>query len=73
MSTLARYRAEKGETQAGFAARLGITQGFVSQLEKGRARPSLELAKRIEDATNGAVQMNSWFDALPSSETLAAE
>ena len=34
MSTLARYRAEKGETQAGFAARLGITQGFVSQLEK---------------------------------------
>ncbi|MAS44134.1 MAG: hypothetical protein CML46_04335 [Rhodobacteraceae bacterium] len=72
MTPLARYRRTRQMTQLELARLVGCSQGFICKLENG-GKPSLELAKRIEDATNGAVQMNSWFDALPSSETLAAE
>lgn len=41
--------------QRDFAALIGSTDSMVSWLRSGGRRPSVELAKRIEKATNGEV------------------
>jgi len=44
------YRDKTGETQEQVASRLGISRGYVSELERGEATNiSLELATRIRD------------------------
>lgn len=68
--------------QSDFAASIGATQGMVSRLINGAARPSLKLATRIERATRGEVPANSWdaadgdamnlFPASPTPEESAA-
>lgn len=40
-------RREKGITQKDFAERLGVTQGAVSQWEKGFSRPSIDKLSQI--------------------------
>lgn len=61
MSTLTKYLADNGITQAEFAARIGVVQATVSKLAAGKM-PSLRLAQRIEDATDGTVSVRSWGD-----------
>lgn len=41
-------REKMNLTQAEFAARLGVSHGYVGHLETGHRRPSLKLAARIE-------------------------
>ena len=43
-------RTREGVTQKEFAARLGIRQHHVSEMEKGRRPITLEMAKRISEA-----------------------
>ncbi|MTH79396.1 helix-turn-helix domain-containing protein [Paracoccus aestuariivivens] len=51
-----------GLKRAVFADQLGIGRGYLSGLESGKKRPSLELAVRIERLTGGAVPVASWVD-----------
>ncbi len=48
------------------AARVETTQATISRLKNGHARPSLELAGRIAEATGGAVTANDFLDSSPS-------
>lgn len=70
MTNLASYIAQNRTTQAAFAAEIGVTQATVSKLVSGAARPSLEVAVRIERLTAGAVPASSW---VPVSDTSGAE
>lgn len=47
---LASYLAQSGETQQAFAARLGLSQGYISQIRQGKRVPSLGIAQRIAEA-----------------------
>lgn len=38
-----------GSTQAEFAERLGMSNGYLSDLKNGKVRPSLALAKQLSD------------------------
>ncbi len=51
-----------GKTRTQFADELGIGRPFLSMLESGRKRPSLELAVRIERLTAGGVPASSWIE-----------
>lgn len=47
-------------TQAEFAALVGTTQGTISKICENVRRPSWAMAARIEQATNGEVQIATW-------------
>lgn len=57
-----------GESYATWAARLGITPPFLSNLMNGKRLPSLALAVRIEAETGGAVPPSSWFQSADEPE-----
>lgn len=59
---LLEWRTSKGISQVALAERLGVTQGYVSDLERGAKTPSGRLAAQIERETGGAVRASSWFD-----------
>ncbi|MEM6557984.1 MAG: helix-turn-helix domain-containing protein [Pseudomonadota bacterium] len=52
---LGQWRKSKGYTQGAFAKLIGTSAAYISQIESGHRRPSIELAKRIEKATRGRV------------------
>lgn len=58
---LASYLETHKKTQEAFAAEIGVKQATVSRLKRGK-RPSLELAAKIERATDGAVPASSWVE-----------
>lgn len=57
--TLDGYLQSRNLTQDALAQRLGVNQSYVSQLLNRKRRPSPEIAKRIEAATNGEVSAAS--------------
>lgn len=66
MNTLTSYLKAAGQTQAQFAAAVGIDQATVSKLCRGKLVPSLPLAAAIERATGGRVAMASWLIGAPA-------
>ena len=56
---LAAYLERAGLTQREFAAKIGTTDAHMSRLANGKARPSAELAEKIEAATRGRVTFRS--------------
>jgi transcriptional regulator with XRE-family HTH domain len=62
MSPLSAYLLDNGESQTEFAARVAVTQATVSRLCRGAMRPSLNLALRMERATEGMVPVGSWAE-----------
>lgn len=46
---IAASRKAKGLTQASFAQALGISPGHVGDIERGWRKPSLKLARRMEE------------------------
>jgi plasmid maintenance system antidote protein VapI len=62
------YLEETGEKQTEFAARVGTTDATVSRLVAGNLRPGLDLALRIERATDGKVPPREWEPIEPKSE-----
>jgi len=52
-----------GQTRKAIADQLGISASYLSLLESGKKRPSLDLAFRIERLTGGAVPAASWTQA----------
>ena len=64
------YMAERSIKDADFAALIERDRSLVQKLRSGRARPSLDLAARIEAVTQGAVPMSAWVQ--PAFESAAA-
>ena len=58
---------DSGETQAIWAKRLGVGQAYLSLLLNNKKTPSLDLAVRIQRATEGAVPADSWVSPCASS------
>lgn len=54
------YLDETGEKQIDFAARVSTTVATISRIAGGTLRPSLDLAHRIERATDGKVRTELW-------------
>lgn len=52
-----------GLKRSEFAELLGIGRAYLSSLETGKKRPSLELAVRIDRITNGLVPVASWISS----------
>lgn len=59
MTPIAQYLEDSRTSQAAFAAKIGVSPGRVSQLVAG-ARPSPELAVRIEAESGGEVPADCW-------------
>ncbi len=57
--TLEQYLTQTKITQADFAAMVPTHQGTISKLCNGR-RPGWEMARRIEELTQGAVPVSIW-------------
>ena len=57
---LARWLGKHQTTQRMLTARLKVSDGYVSMLIYGRMKPSLKVARDIEDITEGAVTMRGW-------------
>lgn len=49
------YRKEKGITQKELAKIFGVTNDYISLIERGKQTPSLNLAKKIADYFNTTV------------------
>ncbi len=61
MELFRRYLKSTGTSLTKIAGQLNSSKGCVHDLLSGRRRPSLRLAYRIEEVTDGAVPMTSWF------------
>ena len=62
MATLTEYLKSEGITQAQFASRVGVTQGYIAKLCAGLATPRLVMAYKIERETAGAVPVSFWLE-----------
>jgi transcriptional regulator with XRE-family HTH domain len=50
----------KGKTARYLARTVGVSDAHMSDLRHGKRRPSLVLARRIKEATAGAVDYDAW-------------
>lgn len=57
------WLAAAQEKPAAFASRIEYDKGNFHRLLKADFSPSLELARKIEVATDGAIPMAAWADA----------
>ncbi|MFT4125145.1 MAG: XRE family transcriptional regulator [Gordonia sp. (in: high G+C Gram-positive bacteria)] len=65
-----RLRQDRGMTLTGLAAEAGISHPFLSQLERGYARPSMVTLERIARALQ-TTQVNLMLAATPARESLS--
>lgn len=56
MHPIKSYMKAASVTEAGFAALVGTTASYVSQIVCGHRYPSRDLARQIEEATKGLVK-----------------
>ncbi|WP_442947122.1 helix-turn-helix transcriptional regulator [Novosphingobium sp.] len=61
MTDLRSYLDETGEKQSDFANRVQTSPATISRFCAGTLRPSLDMAHRIERATNGRVPTEIWL------------
>lgn len=59
---LAQYIIKSGKNRTQWAARLGISKSYLSEILNQNRTPSLDLAVKIEAMTEGAVSCKSWID-----------
>lgn len=64
---LAKWLDDNGESRAGFAGRIQISQAHLSLILSGKRGPSLGVAVRIENATGKRVKA---VDLLPAAGAL---
>lgn len=74
------YLEEKKIAPSAFAQKIGTSKAYVSFLSRKERTPSLRLAVRIEDLTDGAVTVRDWLpetreplEGPPFSESLPVE
>jgi len=59
---LSTWLNDTGTRACDFAKAIGTTEATISRLRHGRAMPSLDLARRISEATSGAVTANDFME-----------
>jgi len=64
MNALDAYLAAKDIQNAAFAGRLRVSEATISRLRRGKQRPSLDLALKIERETEGVVSPAALFAAF---------
>lgn len=47
--------------QMDFASKVGITQGYLSQIERGHKKPSIEMLEHMADDLNIPLPIMFWF------------
>jgi transcriptional regulator with XRE-family HTH domain len=52
MERLRKLRANKGYTQQAFADKIGVSQAYINQMEKGKRVPSMKVFVKIAKALN---------------------
>lgn len=62
-AALETWLTDRQITQADFARRIEYDRGNFNKILAGALWPSLELALRIEKATNGSIPMSAWAEA----------
>ena len=75
MHPLKRYLKDRSLTADEFAAQIGSTSSYLSQIICGHRRPSVEMARKIEAATGGDVKAGElllWERTPPDLDTTAA-
>ncbi len=55
------YITQSGLTDAQFAERVGVSQPHINKIRRGVVSPSLSVAERIMEATNGKVTPNDFL------------
>lgn len=50
-----------GITQNAFAAQIGVSKGYLSQILSGQRSPSRDMIQKIDHATEGKVPPSVWF------------
>lgn len=66
------YLTKQGISQSDFAEIVNSRQSIISRIVNGKIRPSLDLAYRIEVATDKAVPAISWASPIaPQTESAA--
>ena len=50
-------------TQEQLGKQVGATRSYINAIVHGRYKPSMDLAKRLEEATNGKVSLNTILSA----------
>ena len=54
-------RKKRGLTQGNFCEQIGITQSYLSQVEKGHKEPSIDVLKKIANALDTPMPVLFWF------------
>lgn len=54
-------RKKRGFNQGAFSEQVGITQSYLSQLEKGHKKPSIEVLESISNSLNTPLPIIFWF------------
>ena len=56
------HRESRDLTQEGLASHVGVTRQSINAIERGRYDPSLELALKLADEFDCAVEALFWLD-----------
>ena len=66
--TLEKYLRDKGIRASAFAEQVGASASTITRIMRGERGIGLELAVRIERATEGQVPIRAWLDELTATE-----
>lgn len=61
MQNLIEHIKSLGISQSAFAAQIGVSKGYMSQILSGQRSPSRDMIQRIDLATGGRVPPSVWF------------
>ncbi len=68
---LRRYRKDTETTLDALAEKIGATAATLSRIETGKQDPSLDLVRRLIEATGGAVSASDFLSAPQPAEDAA--
>ena len=60
MENLASYLSDTGITQSAFSKKIGVSDGYLSQILSGVRAPSFKLMLKIENETGMRVPVDAW-------------
>lgn len=66
MSKFRSYLKDSGQTIKSFAARIGVSPSYLSEIAGHKKHPSLRVAVDIERESGGAIPATYWIHASPA-------
>ncbi|MDP4120528.1 MAG: helix-turn-helix transcriptional regulator [Bacillota bacterium] len=73
MNVLRKYLDERGMNATFFARKVGVTRTCIYDLYRGKRIPTLEVAVKIELATDGLIKCQQWLSQKIKSEDKEAQ